>query len=203
MSSDSSDDEDLSKFREAADSQFIRDSMFDKSKCAYKVRLSEFFCNCVFILAKISEERKIEKPQSLRRNKDDEEQFNVVRVSPEFRDHVAKHLSNMLEELLQKKLSHKTTNYDSYIKPKRRKSGIKLFRDSSHYVKLKSKAETVPVKKNNTKKTENSDEDDEKFKCVAVHATDILTQKETKHWSTRSKAPVYAYTQTKNGLVLK
>ncbi|KAH0812822.1 hypothetical protein GEV33_009968 [Tenebrio molitor] len=117
MSSDSSDNEDLSKFREAADSQFIRDSMFDKSK------------------SKISEDCKIEKPQSLRRNKDDEEQFNVVRVSPEFRDHVAKHLSNMLEELLQKKLSHKTTNYDSYIKPKRRKSGIKLFRDSSHYVK--------------------------------------------------------------------
>lgn len=36
MSSDSSDEEDLAKFREAADSQFINDSMYNNN-CKYKI----------------------------------------------------------------------------------------------------------------------------------------------------------------------
>ncbi|RZC39763.1 C12orf43 -like [Asbolus verrucosus] len=182
MLPDSSDDENLDKLREAADSQFINDAMFDKSLICEK-------------------KSQTEKLQSLRRSKDDDEQFNSFRVSPEFRGYVAKHLSTMLDEVLKHKLDH-SMKHENHPKTKRRKGGVKLLRTSPHYLKLKSNNSEL-VRHKIAPETPEDDDDDDRFKSVAVTPEEILSQKETKHWSNRSKARVYSYIQTKHGLILK
>lgn len=157
--------------------------------------------SCYFIYKKSTvetEEPKIKKLTSLRRSKDEDEQFNLFRVSPEFRNYVAKYLSSLMDKILKERLE--TNNYDNYIKPKRRKSRIRLLRDSPHFISLKTK-EITQIKKKN----ESDDEVDvfDKCRAVAVNPDDILSQKETKYWSTRSKAPVFSYCKTDEGLVLK
>ncbi|EFA03353.1 hypothetical protein TcasGA2_TC013338 [Tribolium castaneum] len=180
MSSDSSEDEDLDKLREAADSQLLNNALYNKTEPKL-------------------EEPPNTKPQSLRRSKDEDEQFNLFRVSPEFQNYVAKHLSQILDKLLKERLE--TKNYENYVKPKRRKSGIKLLRDSVHCISVKTRDVAPQVKKRQVEEDESDNE--AKFRAVAVSADDILSKKDTKHWSTRSKAPVYAYYKTQQGLILK
>ncbi|KAJ3652745.1 hypothetical protein Zmor_018683 [Zophobas morio] len=188
MSSDSSDDEDLMKLREATDSQFINDSMFNQKP------------------GKVNVKEQIERPQSLRYSKDEDEQFNLFRVSPEFRNYVAKHLSSLLDKVLEKQLTSDSSVCDGSIKPKRRKSGVKLFRNSPHYIKVKTKdvsGDDTLVRRTIVAKSDVDPVSDEQLRLIAVNPEDILSQKDVKCWSTRTKAPVYNYVKTKSGLMLK
>ncbi|XP_044267899.1 protein CUSTOS-like [Tribolium madens] len=179
MSSNSSEDEDLDKLREAADDQFLNNALYNKTKSK-------------------SEEPQNTKQESLRRSKDEDDQFNLFRVSPEFQNYVAKHLSQILDKMLKDRFE--TKNYENFIKPKRRKSRIKLLRDSPHYISVKIRKVMPQVKKS---EVEDESDNEAKFRTVVVSPDDILSKKDTKHWSTRSKAPVYTYYQTEQGLILK
>ncbi|KAJ8939384.1 hypothetical protein NQ314_011129 [Rhamnusium bicolor] len=89
MSSDSSDEENLEFLKEAQDSQFINDSMFSETPEKS---------------AKISSNQNKETLPSLRKTKDDDAQFNFLKVTPEFRNYVARQLSSILDEKLEKQL---------------------------------------------------------------------------------------------------
>ncbi|XP_050302560.1 uncharacterized protein LOC126740530 [Anthonomus grandis grandis] len=186
MSSDSSEDENLDLLREAVDSQFFNESMFtENANNAVK-----------------NSEKTIQKnlPPSLRKVQDDDEQFNLFRVTPEFQIYVAKHLSRALEEKLLTLLKPMKSIENSKVK--KHKSGVKLFRDSKKFLKIEKydaslvlNKQTISVKPR--KHIQKVDEED--IKSLAISPEIILNKTETEHWSTRSKAPVYSYKRVSNG----
>lgn len=139
----------------------------------------------------------MEKLASLRNVKNEDAQFNSPHIPSEFRNCIAKHLSSYLD----RNIKYTTKTNDDYIKPKRRKSGIKLFKNSQKKVKATSTKETY--QKATKRKAEMSEDDEEKCRSVAVSSEDILSQTDTKHWSNRIKGQVYNYVKTNQGLILQ
>lgn len=142
-------------------------------------------------------------PPSLRKVQDEDEQFNLFRVTPEFQNHVAKHLSKALEQKLQKLLTS-ATHIDNIPRKKRRKSCVKLFKSSKKFLKIdKNNIEDTSSDKTNlvhrpfSKVGEQVDET--LLKQVAVDPQAILSKKDTKFWSNRSKAPIYNYRKSSEG----
>ncbi|KAH1011689.1 hypothetical protein HUJ04_001007 [Dendroctonus ponderosae] len=185
MSSDSSDDENLDLLREAVDHEFLNDSMFTEKP--------------------FNSQEKAEnnpKPPSLRKTQDEDEQFNLFRVTPEFQQHVAKHLSQIIEDKLQK-LTKIVENKDSVPTQKKRKAGVKLFSNSDKVLKVikvnNLEKQCLPRARPLNLKRAYEPIDESALKEVAVSSEDILSQKETKSWSNRSKAPVYHYKQSSDG----
>ncbi|ENN81434.1 hypothetical protein YQE_02127, partial [Dendroctonus ponderosae] len=191
MSSDSSDDENLDLLREAVDHEFLNDSI---------LRLMGETLN-----VPVNSQEKAEnnpKPPSLRKTQDEDEQFNLFRVTPEFQQHVAKHLSQIIEDKLQK-LTKIVENKDSVPTQKKRKAGVKLFSNSDKVLKVikvnNLEKQCLPRARPLNLKRAYEPIDESALKEVAVSSEDILSQKETKSWSNRSKAPVYHYKQSSDG----
>lgn len=142
---------------------------------------------------------------SLRKSQDEDEQFNVFHVTPEFQTYVAKQLSSILEKRLQKELR---TADDVEPERKKIKSYVKLFRDSKHFLKITDKYEVpVNLKKPNTKKYLNKKIDigvkEEILKQIAVNPEDILNKTDTKFWSNRTKSnKVFNYKRVSDGTLI-
>ncbi|CAH0551365.1 unnamed protein product [Brassicogethes aeneus] len=182
MSDSSSEDENLELLREAADSQFICDDMFnDKSKngdVAVKIDVNNL-------------------PPSLRKSKDEDEQFNLFHVTPEFRNYVAKHLSKLLEENLKKKLISVS---DKCEKKKKRKGGVKLLRNSEVFIKIsKNKDEAIERKRKDILPCVSQDVSENELKIIAVSGDDILERKGVESWCKRTKKKPFKYKKVKNG----
>ncbi|CAH1959373.1 unnamed protein product [Acanthoscelides obtectus] len=186
MSSDSSDDDNIELLKEAQDSQFINDSMFNKGIKGKKVA------------------EKIELPGSLRKCKDEDEQFNLLKVTPQFQQYVSKQLDTILDSSLKyKKLKVSTATVDCKRSTKEYSGGVKLFHtsetvldDSSvDFEDISSKSFSIEYKKLKV------DVDEESFKEVVVTGEDILSRESTKHWSKRGKAPMFEYKKQKNGQI--
>ncbi|VEN49443.1 unnamed protein product [Callosobruchus maculatus] len=111
MSSDSSEDENIELLKEAQDNQFINDSMFGDHKKENKV----------------SESEKL--PASLRKSKDEDEQFNLFKVTPQFQQYVAKQLDRILDSSLKYK-TFKVADETRKRKTKQCGGGVKLFSSS-------------------------------------------------------------------------
>lgn len=121
--------------------------------------------------------------------------FNLFKITPEFRNHVAKHLSHLLDEKVNNFIS---TDCNSVKKQETQetKGGIKLFNSSNEFIKLNEPEPLHPIKK----KMKVVEKDQmEKLKDVAITMKDI--EKEVKYWSNRSKAPIFKYKQNKNGIL--
>ncbi|XP_076257077.1 uncharacterized protein LOC143194285 [Rhynchophorus ferrugineus] len=191
MSSDSSDEENLDLLIEAADFQFINDSMFNDKRTKPVISTKSVYEQEVL--------------PSLRRSQDEYEQFNIFHVTPEFQSYVAKQLSAILEKRLEQEL---TTVDDIEPERKKTKSYVKLFSDSKHFLKIKDKYK-VPVnpKKTNTekdlKKKVDTEISEEILKQVAVNPEDILNKTDTKFWSNRSKSnKVFNYKRSSDGTLI-
>ncbi|XP_060534201.1 uncharacterized protein LOC132706728 [Cylas formicarius] len=192
MSSDTSDEENLELLREATDPQFINDCMFkDKSS------------DSSVITVNIREQL-----PSLRKNKDEDEQYNFFRVTPEFRGFVAKRLARSLDDYLESLLVD--TSEVVFPRKQSKNSGIRLFTSSESFLKIKKLSKNVSVcdrkviKRQVSLKPYNSEKvSNDVLRQLAVNPDDILSQKEVKHWSTRSKGQVFRYKQTKGGQLVQ
>nr|CAI5823996.1 unnamed protein product [Callosobruchus analis] len=189
MSSDSSDDENIEFLKEAQDNQFINDSMFGDNKKENKIIETEKL------------------PASLRKSKDEDEQFNIFKVTPQFQQYVAKHLDRILDS----SLKYKQFRIADETCRKRRKhtsGGVKLFsssdsvlddrgidaeEDQSRVHEIYSLHRPDRYKKLKVKV------DEEALKEVVVTGSDILSRESIKHWSRRGKAPIYEYKKQENG----
>lgn len=91
---------------------------------------------------------------------------------------------------------------------KRKKGGVKLLSDSKYFLEVTEKSTTedtestrhnVLAKSLKNKNKIDSEVTKDLLKQVAISAEDILSKKEVKNWSKRSKAAVFHYKKTKNG----
>ncbi|XP_066262022.1 uncharacterized protein [Euwallacea similis] len=186
MTSDSSEDENLDLLTEAVDTKFLNESMFTRN------------------LAKSSEATHTQElPPSLRKSQEEDGQFRLFRVTPEFQNYVAKHLSSLLEKRLQKVLT--TVDSDSIPTKKSCKSRVRLFKNSQRFLKVaKTNNDSVQhiVKESLVKRPQKLSFhgiDEADLQVLAVNPEDILSGKTTKFWSTRSKTSVFHYKQSSNG----
>lgn len=183
MSSDSSDNEDLELLREAQDTQFLKENLYSQDK------------------DRTSEEVQ-EKPISLRITKDENEQFNFLKVTPEFRNFVAKHLTKLLDNKLERELEYDA--YNREIKRKRKNSGVRLFSHSKKLLKVgENLTRNINLCTNKTRINTVLKQDivatDEDLRILAVSGEYILSKKDTEHWSNRSKSETFTYKKNKNG----
>ncbi|XP_066262023.1 uncharacterized protein [Euwallacea similis] len=157
-----------------------------------------------FSIAKSSEATHTQElPPSLRKSQEEDGQFRLFRVTPEFQNYVAKHLSSLLEKRLQKVLT--TVDSDSIPTKKSCKSRVRLFKNSQRFLKVaKTNNDSVQhiVKESLVKRPQKLSFhgiDEADLQVLAVNPEDILSGKTTKFWSTRSKTSVFHYKQSSNG----
>lgn len=136
---------------------------------------------------------------------DNDAQFrNELRVTPEFRKYVGKQLSQILDGVLDETLSEELSPPPQQTKRKqkqRQHEGIKLLRSSKSVLNEETIKGTSSAKR---RPHRTSDKDlINKCRLVAVSGADILSQNDTKFWSTRSKAPIVNYYKTKSGLLVE
>lgn len=127
----------------------------------------------------------------------------MLNVTPQFQDYVAKQLSTILEDYLQKRLCDKSSIPN--LQKQKRKAGVKLFTHSTKFIKLhKSNFINGNNQHNKANKIHKEDDSDNELKCsqVAINGNDIINKKDVQSWSGRSKAIVYSYKKSKNSNVL-
>ncbi|XP_045465863.1 uncharacterized protein LOC123674817 [Harmonia axyridis] len=178
MFSDSSEEENLDRFKEATDINFFKNSL-------YKVEDNN-----------VEEEIKVEPLPSLR-IKDECDQFKLFNVTPQFQQYVA----NALSKKIEKYLKENSTVYCEKKKKKRKTTDyIKLLSSSIYPIEIESEKEKVFNTKPKT---------DEKYtiikksllKSVTITGEEILSKKGTEYWSNRSKATVYNYKESNEGIL--
>lgn len=143
-----------------------------------------------------------EKPISLRITKDENEQFNFLKVTPEFRNFVAKHLTKLLDNKLERELEYDA--YNREIKRKRKNSGVRLFSHSKKLLKVgENLTRNINLCTNKTRINTVLKQDivatDEDLRILAVSGEYILSKKDTEPWSNRSKSETFTYKKNKNG----
>ncbi|XP_067015332.2 protein CUSTOS [Anabrus simplex] len=169
---DSSDEDNADLLREAADNQFLNDSMFKGKE------------------KKVSEKTvpsSVPKLPSLRpdRKKDDP---NVLGVTPDFQKHVAKHLMKIIDSQI-----HEVTATDEGLAATRKAQedgGVRLLRASRV---LLSVEEEPPKKQKRLKPVKRVDDDrseKERLSEAAVSADWILSKEAIKGWVKNTKGEV-------------
>lgn len=150
----------------------------------------------VFVLEYSDSIGKLHKPASLRPSKEDDDNFNILRTTPEFQKHIAKHLTNLLDKKLGKKI--KLDFSEQNLRKKQRVGGIKLFSDSKYY--LDSCGDEIKVfKKDKYPKKYKQLITEEQLQNLAVSGETIIQKKDTKHWSNRTKGKVFFYKKNNHG----
>lgn len=84
--------------------------------------------------------------------------------------------------------------------------GIKLLGDSEDYLEIEDcfLNQTIVKRKPNLLRKRKAEVSEDKLREITLSGETILSKIETKHWSNRTKAPVFEYRQLKNGqLVLR
>ncbi|CAG9857651.1 unnamed protein product [Phyllotreta striolata] len=170
MSSDSSEDENAHLLKEATDSEFLQENLYNKDK-------------------------PIEKPKtklvSLRKDIEAEDEGSL-KFSSGFRSHAEKHLSKLLEEQLDKRLVR--VQSDKPIEAVQKKGGVRLFSNSKRSLKIEDDSEiknkAAKVDRPKAKKAPATEED---FKQLAVSGEDVLLKKDTEHWTNSRKSTVFRY----------
>ncbi|XP_069683936.1 protein CUSTOS [Periplaneta americana] len=162
--SDTSSEENSDLLKEAADAQFLNDSLFTSQRN----QGSDIEHN----------EIKEEKKPSLRPQLDKERQYNDLHVTPEFQSFIAKHLTKIID----RQLVEYNTDLSSLQNGNFSQSdgGVRLFGCSSSYLC----AETNPSYKRKKRKVQKEDENEELEKCkeVSVSPDWILSKEETIAW---------------------
>lgn len=117
----SSEEENADLLKEALNHDLISDSLY---KTKETLNLND------------EKQNKTEKLPSLRPKSNENEQFdNIFRVTEQFRDHVSKKLSGLLDKKI------KYVNVITKEKEKKRSTRVKLFRDSEYYLEVEGGGE--------------------------------------------------------------
>lgn len=142
---------------------------------------------------------------SLRQNVIKEDYDDRLEISHEARMYISKKLSEVLDIKLKKIISYDNqiqdddANDDESNMKQNIKSRVKLFNNSKHYIKLKKPEETVQKRR----KIEDAIDNEDNCKMVAISGEDVMSRRDVKHWSTRTKAKVFAYKMDTNGKLIE
>lgn len=210
--SSSSEDEDLEQFRQAVDTSFTTERV-NKSRISITLVLLQMQMQQYdfdielkqivekLILTKILISAPSESQDSLRSRKDEDEQFNDLDVTPQFRKHVADKLSEIIERRLTKQIRH--VYDDEPVLKSETESGIRLFRESR--VHLKTDVDDIPTVKAKKPKIQRRNCEDaivresERIKEAAVDPEKVLSQDEVKFWAKTNTKPHFRYRKDENG----
>lgn len=206
MHSDSSDDENLELLKEAQDNDFLSDSLFKNPKGMFTKNLFMLYHNFFFTAHLELVEKTSEKQAnaSLRKCKDENEQFNTLGVTPEFQKYIGKQLSAILDEKLEKIIKSKVSNEKPVNGNNQTAGGIKLFSDSEYFLELNENQVDGNIKhvKNTRKLTKKLQINEEDLKSLAVSGEAILKKEDLKYWSNRTKGKVFSYKKVNNGQLM-
>lgn len=137
---------------------------------------------------------------SLRKCRDEDEQFNTFGVTPEFQKYIGKHLSVILDAKLGNITKSKVSNKIPIKNETQTIGGIKLFSDSEHFLdQVESNNKYVKNTRKYSGKVQISEKD---FKNLAVSGEAILKKEDLKYWSKRTKGKVFSYRKDNGQLML-
>lgn len=97
------------------------------------------------------------------------------------------------------------SNASSPLK-KNRKTGVKLLKSSVKFLRLSNddhNTSTVQPKVTKPKRKLSEEISQADLEIIAVEPEDILSQKDTKYWSKRTKAPVFHYKVSNKGFLVE
>ncbi|KAJ9590633.1 hypothetical protein L9F63_016344 [Diploptera punctata] len=170
-STDSSNEEDnLDLLKEAACVHFMKDSLYKSNETTDNAEEQE-----------VAKEKEL---PSLRTKLDKDQEYNHLKVTPEFQKYIAKHLSRIIDKQLEEncedlsissKLSHVTE--DEIV------GGVRLFVSSANYLST----DTLPLprkkkKKRHVRDIEENLDDAEKYKSVSVTSDWITSGEAVSGW---------------------
>lgn len=136
------------------------------------------------------------KAVSLRKRQDEDDQFNELKVTPEFQKFVASKLSQILDKQLS---SYSEVSDEKPRKKRKIKGGVKLLSSSQVYLDVNC-VEVEPVfKKVPIKKRPSESDEAEMVREAAVTPETILKKEELKHWSKLYTKPHFKYKANATG----
>lgn len=161
-----------------------------------------FFFIAHLELAEVTSKKKVN--VSLRKCRDEDEQFNTFGVTPEFQKYIGKHLSAILDKKIEKNTISKVFNTICIKNESQAIGGIKLFSDSEYFLELKeyqveSNNNYVKHIRTHANKSHISKED---FRNLAVSGESILKKEDLKYWSKRTKGKIFSYKKLDNGQLM-
>ncbi|XP_039752256.1 uncharacterized protein LOC120628103 [Pararge aegeria] len=178
--SDSSEDEDLSRFKEAVDTSFVK--LIDESR------------------RKTPKCTKIDKPHS-ERYLEVPTNYNDVRVSKELQKSIGDKVSAIINNLVEY-----VENEHQNVKKRKIKGGIKLFNDSEDFLSCEEAKDTFTddhnriskeIKRKQKKRLidqcDSKFSDSDKIKAAVVTGSYVATKEEVRHWESRRKEKLYTY----------
>ncbi|XP_026740338.1 uncharacterized protein LOC113502821 [Trichoplusia ni] len=187
--SDSSEDEDLSRFREVIDTSFTK--LINESRGEP---------------AQHKHETIKEKPKS-ERYLEESSHYNDVKVPEEMQRRIGLKISAILNKNIE------FVDVKNEIKKRKIKGGVKLFKASEGFLSCEEVKDTYTeshnVKSKNLKKKRRQVDledqeinEDDKVKAVAVSGEYVMSKEETKIWKSRRKEKLFKYKPQKNSKVL-
>ncbi|XP_031764453.2 uncharacterized protein LOC113515128 [Galleria mellonella] len=177
--SDTSEDEDLSKFREAVDNSFLKN--INNTQATSELKSKENETN------KQKSERYLEVANH----------YNDVKVPEELQRQIAAKISNIIA----KKIKFVDIEPNG-IKKRKIKGGVKLFKDSDNFLSCedpkdtyteKHNAESKRIKRKKQQIEDSNVNEIDKLKAVAVTGEYVLSKEETKCWKSRRKEKIFKY----------
>lgn len=132
--------------------------------------------------------------KSLRKIQDEDDQFNELKVTPEFQKFVA----GKLEQLLDKQLSTCTRN-EKPAKKHKTNGGVKLLRDSQVYLDTEQSEPIHRKVQIGRGRKDDSKSETEKVREAAVDVERILGKEEVKHWAKLYTKPHFRYKANQKG----
>ncbi|CAK1541471.1 unnamed protein product [Leptosia nina] len=184
MADSDSSEEDLSRFKEAVDTNFI-------------AKISQE-SNNVKITNKTSKESKKKSERYL----DEASHYNDVKVPKDLQIKIAKKISTIINKNVE------FVEVEPRKFKRKIKGGVKLFSTSEEFLTCaevddtQTESHNIKAKKLKQKKTSNEIIDEEKLKSVAVSGEYVLSKEETKCWKSRRKEKLFKYKSNGNGVLV-
>ncbi|KAM3959528.1 uncharacterized protein ACR2FA_006461 [Aphomia sociella] len=183
--SDSSEDEDMSKFREVVDNSFTKLIEVSRGTGEQKSKGQE-------------------KPKS-ERYLEIASHYNDVKVPEQLQRQIAAKISNIIDK------NTKFVNVEtSGIKKRKIKGGVKLFKDSDGLLSCEDQKDTYTEThnaeskkiKNKRRQLDSDGFDNDKLNAVVVSGDYVLSKEETKCWKSRRKEKLFKYKKQGNSKLL-
>ncbi|CAH0402633.1 unnamed protein product [Chilo suppressalis] len=186
--SDSSEDEDLSRFKEAVDTSFTK--LIDQSRGKTQTE-SKSNANI-----KHKSERYLEEASH----------YNDVKVPEEMQ----KKIGAKISAIINKKVEFVNIEQNG-IKKRKIKGGVKLFKDSVNFLSCEEipdtytevhNAKAKKIERNKQKVDDVHLDDSDKINSVVLTGEYVLSKEETKYWKSRRKEKLYKYKKQGKSKVL-
>ncbi|XP_038217448.1 uncharacterized protein LOC119836244 [Zerene cesonia] len=180
--SDSSEGEDLSRFKEAVDTNFV-------NLINQKVHSSK------------SSIHPTETKQKSERYLEETSHYNDVKVPLELQKRIGDKISSIINKNIQ------FVDIDPKKHKRKIKGGVKLFKDSEDFLSCNEDEDTYTESHNKEAKKlkqerTKEDVDEDQLKSVVVSGEYVLSKEETKYWKSRRKEKVFKYKSNGKGLLV-